>query len=75
MTEIIVVAGTPKNRDPAVLLRERVRITDLESEHFADQLIERLGWALLDADDIERGEQGASQTTRPPRSGSAAKLH
>lgn len=74
MTEIIVVAGTPKNRDPAVLLRERVRITDLESEHFADQLIERLGWALLDADDIERGEQGASQA-RPPRSGSAAKLH
>ena len=75
MTEIIVVAGTRENRDPAVLMRERVRVTDLESEHFADQLIERLGWALLDADDIERGEHGASRTVETPGTGPAAKLH
>jgi hypothetical protein len=38
----------------AVTLRERVSIADFESEHFATQLVERLGWAVGDADHAER---------------------
>jgi len=38
----------------AVTLRERVSIEDFESEHFATQLVERLGWAVGDADEVER---------------------
>jgi hypothetical protein len=38
----------------AVTLRERVSVADFESEHFATQLVERLGWAVGDADEAER---------------------
>jgi hypothetical protein len=38
----------------AVTLRERVSVADFESEHFANQLVERLGWAVGDADEVER---------------------
>jgi hypothetical protein len=38
----------------AVTLRERVSVADFESEHFATQLVERLGWAVGDADEVER---------------------
>jgi hypothetical protein len=37
-----------------VTLRERVSVADFESEHFATQLVERLGWAVGDADEVER---------------------
>lgn len=36
------------------MLRERVNVTDFESDHFATQLVERLGWAVSDADEAER---------------------
>jgi hypothetical protein len=36
------------------MLRERVTVSDFESRHFADQLVERLGWAVSDADDVEQ---------------------
>ena len=39
--------------DNAVMLRERVNVTDFESDHFAAQLVERLGWAVSDADEVE----------------------
>jgi hypothetical protein len=38
----------------AVTLRERVTVADFESDHFATQLVERLGWAVGDADEVER---------------------
>ena len=38
----------------AVTHRERVSVADFESEHFARQLVERLGWAVGDADEVER---------------------
>jgi hypothetical protein len=37
----------------AVVLQERVIPSDLESDHFSAQLVERVGWALADADEIE----------------------
>ena len=38
----------------AVMFRERVTMADFESDHFAMQLVERLGWAVGDADEVER---------------------
>jgi hypothetical protein len=63
--EIIVTARRGGGHDgSAVTLRERVNISDFESNHFAAQLVERLGWAVNDAHEAEqkadeRPEQGA----------------
>jgi hypothetical protein len=60
-----------------VMLRERVSVSDFESEHFATQLVERLGWAVEDADEAERSQPGAgppagSESTPEHRSPAAA---
>jgi hypothetical protein len=39
------------------MLRERINVADLESDHFAAQLVERLGWAVSDAHEAEHGER------------------
>jgi hypothetical protein len=39
------------------MLRERINVADFESDHFAAQLVERLGWAVGDAHEAERDEQ------------------
>jgi hypothetical protein len=52
------------------MLRERVNATDFESERFAANLIERLGWAVEDATAAEhRGlaERDTPEQTRPIR--------
>ena len=52
MAYITVTAGQPDGVKDAVTLTERVVPRDLESDHFSAQLIERLGWALVDAEEI-----------------------
>jgi hypothetical protein len=52
MPQIIVQAGSAE-RPGSVTLKERVTRNDLNSDQFASQLVERIGWALLDAEDIE----------------------
>jgi hypothetical protein len=37
-----------------VMLTERVPAEMFADEHYADQLIERMGWALLDAEEYEQ---------------------
>ena len=60
MPQIIVAADRGSAfGEGAVMFRERINVADLESEHFAAQLVERLGWAVQDADRAE-------QTTEPP---------
>jgi hypothetical protein len=55
MPQIIVTADRIDDRDDgAVLLRERVNVSDFESDHFASQLVERLGWAVSDASEVEQ---------------------
>jgi hypothetical protein len=54
MAYITVTADQPNGGRDAVTLTERVVPRDLESDHFSAQLIERLGWALVDAEDINR---------------------
>jgi hypothetical protein len=54
MPQIIVLADTATEAgDGAVMLRERINTTDLESQHFSTQLLERLGWAVGDAQRAE----------------------
>jgi hypothetical protein len=59
MPQILVTADGTDGRETVVLLRERVIPSDLESDHFSAHLVERVGWALVDADDIEHPELGA----------------
>jgi len=55
MPQIIVAADRGAAfGEGAVTFRERVNVSDFESEHFAAQLLERLGWAVEDADVAER---------------------
>ena len=54
MPQIIVTADHAHDQDPdGVMLRERVNVEDFESERFAANLIERLGWAVVDATEVE----------------------
>ena len=49
MPQIIVTAGpTGQQGSDIILLRERVNPADFESERFAANLVERLGWAVSD---------------------------
>lgn len=55
MPQIIVTADRGAAFEAgAVTHRERVSVADFESEYFASQLVERLGWAVGDADEVER---------------------
>ena len=55
MPQIIVMTeGTADQRDQLVMMRERVNLSDFDSRHFATQLVERLGWAVQDAQQVEQ---------------------
>jgi hypothetical protein len=61
MPRIIVTADPTDQRDAtvdhgdtAVLLDERVNSLHLCDDHAAEQLIERLAWAVSDAEDSQR---------------------
>jgi hypothetical protein len=55
MPQIIVTADRTDDRgEEPVMLRERVNVTDFESDHFAAQLVERVGWAVSDAAEVEQ---------------------
>ena len=53
MPTIIVMSRATPESDSAVTLREEVQPAHLESEHHAAQLIERIGWAVTDAETNE----------------------
>jgi hypothetical protein len=54
MPRIIVTTEGGTRPDAPVLLDEWVNPQHLQDEHSADQLIERIGWAVNDAEDLER---------------------
>jgi hypothetical protein len=62
--QILVLTNPHADKEEVVLLRERIAPLDLESDHFSARLIERVGWAVVDADDLEH-------TPQPPGPGSA----
>ena len=43
-----------EKQEASVLLDERVNSLHLSDDHAADQLIERLAWAVTDAEDAQR---------------------
>jgi hypothetical protein len=55
MPQILVVTDTQEETPATVVYRERIALSDLESDHFSGQLVERVGWAVLDADELEQG--------------------
>jgi hypothetical protein len=66
MPQIIVTADRGAAfAEGAVTLRERVSVADLESKHFATQLLERLGWAVSDAHEVERSDAPPDPITDP----------
>jgi hypothetical protein len=52
MPQILIVTDSPQTTG-TVVYRERVLSTDLESDHFSGQLVERVGWAVQDASEVE----------------------
>lgn len=53
MPTIIVRVDKPGGRTDEFTLTERVIPTHLHNDHYVDQLVQRLGWALVDAEDKE----------------------
>ena len=54
MARIIVIADVPvqPNIDAPVLLDEEVKPDHLADEHVSHQIIERVAWAVLDAQEV-----------------------
>ncbi len=57
MARLIVTTDPISNRAAPVLMDESVYSIHLDNEHNAAQLIERLGWAISDAEDSQRMER------------------
>jgi hypothetical protein len=57
MARIIVTTDPIHNQAAPVLLDESVYSIHLNNDHNAAQLIERLGWAINDAENTQRAEQ------------------
>jgi hypothetical protein len=53
MPRVQVLTEIP-GRNPETLLTEHVPSEMLSDEHYADQLVERTGWALVDAEQLEQ---------------------
>jgi hypothetical protein len=50
----IQVLSEVAGRDAEVMLSEHVPAEMVTDDHYARQLVERMGWALVDAEDHER---------------------
>ena len=61
MTQILVVTGPRGDINAGtVVYRERINPSDFDSDHFSGQLVERVGWAVVDADEIEHDREIAA---------------
>ena len=54
MARIRIMAEQLGGSDIAIVLDERINRDNFDSDHFSAALVERIGWALADADDLER---------------------
>jgi hypothetical protein len=66
MAQILVLTDAP-GHDPQMIHSEHLDPVHLESAHSADQLIERVTWAVRDAEQAERRAQ--LRVVRRPRRG------
>jgi hypothetical protein len=67
MPQIIVRADGAPEEEGSVMLRERINVADFESDKFALNLVERLGWAVVDAAEAERDLGSATPAPEPPQ--------
>jgi hypothetical protein len=66
MARIIVTADpTPQHTAP-VLLDESVYSVHLSTDHAARQLVERLVWALADAEEVDRAHSDRDMPAQTP---------
>jgi hypothetical protein len=56
MARIIVTTDHTERSDTPVLLEERVYPVHIATDHAAAQLMERLAWAISDAEKTERAQ-------------------
>jgi hypothetical protein len=66
MAQILIVADSPAEETGTVVYRERIASTDLESNHFSGQLVERVGWAVRDADQLEHEKRLPLSSAQAP---------
>ena len=71
MPRIIVVTDRPTD---IVMLSERITIADLASEHFRARLLERLSWAVGDADAAEQDHREERGPAAPAHGDPATNL-
>jgi hypothetical protein len=72
----IIVTADPLSTDPSneapILLDEQVRSVHLSTDHAAAQLVERLAWAVSDAEsaeiEIQRSVRSSRRAHKPVRS-------
>jgi hypothetical protein len=67
MARIIVTGDPTAADDPPVLLEESVSSVHLSTGHAAAQLVERLAWAITDAEDAERADWPERRSWRGDR--------
>ena len=66
MAQIIVTAEGPEKSEVTEVHRERIVPADFESDEASSLLIERIGWALSDADTIEQREDWGRRSPASP---------
>jgi hypothetical protein len=61
MPRVIVMTdhAEPSQRGATVLLDESVHSLHLDNDHAAIQFVERIGWAISDAEELERGPESS----------------
>lgn len=65
MPQIVIKADGPDSRREREVMRERVAVSDLESELFTAHLVERIEWALSDAQSLEQRAGRPRRERRP----------
>lgn len=75
---IITTDSSPVPADASILLNEHVRSVHLSTDHAATQFVQRLAWAISDAEDADHREPGGRARGRQssaPRSNSRRRIH
>ncbi len=60
----MIITTDPTDERPVEVHRERIDPLDVETEAEGQRLVERIGWALSDADDLEQPAEGPATRRR-----------
>ena len=67
MARILITTDSDDGAAPAVLLEERVLPAHFDSDHYSAQLVERVGWAIVDAEASQGGTANGEGSSSPQR--------